>query len=131
VVHCTSSPQNTTVASIQNYWKNTLKWRNPGYHIIIDAAGKEHRLAPDSSVTNGVAGHNSNSLHVSYIGGVDGKRAVDNRTPQQKESLLKRVTEWKKLYPSAKIQGHRDFLKKGVNWKDCPSFDAKVEYKNV
>jgi N-acetylmuramoyl-L-alanine amidase len=35
---------------------------------------------------------------------------------------------WKKKYPTAIIQGHRDFS--GVN-KACPSFDAKKEYASV
>ena len=132
VIHCSATRQTATVQSIQNHWRNVLKWRNPGYHVLIEANGTIHRLAPDSAICNGVAGHNQTSLHVSYIGGVDSRnRPVDNRTPQQKDSLLKVITEWKQKYPNALILGHRDFLKKGVNWKDCPSFDAKKEYQNL
>jgi N-acetylmuramoyl-L-alanine amidase len=129
VVHCTATPQTTTVASIQNHWRNVLRWRNPGYHIIVLPNGHLVRLAEDSAVTNGVANHNANSLHVSYIGGVDANnRATDNRTAQQRESLLAVITYWKRLYPSARILGHRDFS--GVR-KDCPSFDAITEYRHL
>ena len=128
VVHCTATPQTTTIQSIQNYWRNTLKWRSAGYHQIITPDGKITRLAPDSAICNGVAGHNSTSLHVSYIGGVNGSKAVDNRTEAQKAALIQVLTEWKRLYPNAIIQGHRDF--KGVA-KACPSFDAKTEYKSL
>jgi N-acetylmuramoyl-L-alanine amidase len=131
VVHCTATPQTTTIASIQNYWRNNLKWKSSGYQIIITPDGKINRLAPDESVCNGVAGYNSVSLHVSYIGGVNGPKAIDNRTDAQKAALVEVLTKWKELYPDAIIQGHRDFLKKGVNWKDCPSFDAKSEYKLI
>jgi N-acetylmuramoyl-L-alanine amidase len=129
VIHCTATRQDATIKAIQDYWKNTLGWKNPGYHIIIDAAGIPHRLATDSQVCNGVSGHNSNSVHVSYIGGVDASgKAIDNRTPQQKQTLLNLLKEWRKLYPNAVIQGHRDFA--GVR-KDCPSFNAKAEYAGV
>ena len=128
VVHCTATPQTTTIQSIQNYWRNNLKWKSPGYHQIIEANGKINRLASDETVCNGVAGLNSVSLHVSYIGGVNGPKAIDNRTEAQKSALVQVLTQWKRLYPDAIIQGHRDF--KGVA-KSCPSFDAKTEYKNI
>ena len=128
-VHCSATPQTTTIASIQNYWRNTLKWRSMGYHVCIEANGKINRLAPDEAICNGVAGFNSVSLHVSYIGGVDAKgKAIDNRTPQQKAALLQVVTEWKRLYPNAIIQGHHDFPRVK---KACPSFNAKAEYKDI
>jgi len=129
VVHCTATAHTATVASIQRYWRETLKWRSQGYHVLITPDGTAHRLAPDSAICNGVAGQNSHSLHVSYIGGVDSRgRAVDNRTDSQKATLLRVITEWKRQYPNAAIQGHRDFV--GVR-KDCPSFNAKAEYAGV
>ena len=128
VVHCTATPQTTTIASIQNYWRNNLKWKSSGYHQVIEANGKINRLALDEAVCNGVAGYNSVSLHVSYIGGVNGPKAIDNRTQAQKSTLIKVLTEWKRLYPDAIIQGHRDFPKVS---KACPSFDAKTEYKDI
>ena len=132
VVHCSATPQTTTVESIQRYWREVLGWGNPGYAKIIEASGKVHILAPDEAVTNGVKGHNKNSLHVCYIGGIDSnKKELDNRTPAQKDALLRILSDWKEKYPSARIVGHRDFLKPGVNWKACPSFNAIEQYKNV
>jgi N-acetylmuramoyl-L-alanine amidase len=106
-----------------------MGWRNPGYHIIIRPDGSLVRLAEDNEITNGVGGHNSNSIHVCYIGGVDSQnRPIDNRTHQQRESLLIVLRFWKRLYPGARIMGHRNFP--GVS-KACPSFDALNEYKNI
>ena len=121
VVHCTATPHNTTIASIQRHWREVLKWKSPGYHIIVDAAGVAHRIAPDSQVCNGVAGHNATALHVSYIGGRD----CDDRTMAQKSTLINVLKEWRKLYPNAKIQGHRDFPRVT---KACPQFNAIQEY---
>ena len=128
VVHTTATPQNTTVESIKNYWKNNLKWKSPGYHIIIDKDGNLHRLSELAKPTNGAAGFNSVSLHVSYIGGIDKKgKPIDNRTDEQKASLIEVLTEWKRLFPNAKIVGHRDLGAK----KACPCFNAIPEYAHI
>jgi len=129
VIHCSATSQSATVSAIVNYWRNTLKWSNPGYHKIIDKDGCVSVLAGDERVCNGVAGHNSTSLHVCYIGGVDANnKALDNRTDAQKEKLLEIILEWKSKYPSARIRGHRDYP--NVR-KACPSFDCMAEYADI
>lgn len=125
VIHCTGANQNQTVDSIKNYWKNVLGWKNVGYHHLISADGKDNQLASIETVTNGVAGYNSNSIHLSYIGGENGK---DNRTDAQKKTLENLVRKYKKQFPNAIIQGHRDFP--GVT-KSCPSFNVKVWLKEI
>lgn len=129
VVHCTATPQNTTLESIKNYWRNVLKWKSNGYHFIIEANGKINNITPIESIANGVAGYNSNSIHISYIGGVDNKNnPVDNRTFAQKQSLIYQLQWLKRMFPKAKIQGHRDFpnVKKA-----CPCFNAITEYEDI
>jgi N-acetylmuramoyl-L-alanine amidase len=116
------------VASIQRYWRDNLKWRSPGYHFLIEANGTVNNLQPITLPSNGVAGHNANSIHVSYIGGVNGQRAVDNRTDAQKTALLTILRDLKKQFPNAIIQGHRDFPRVA---KACPSFDARKEYATL
>jgi N-acetylmuramoyl-L-alanine amidase len=128
VIHCTATQPNTKKEAILNYWKNTLKWKTVGYHRLIDANGVIHELAKYEQITNGVKGYNSESIHFSYIGGIDESgRPKDTRTIKQKESLLYLVKQAKKQFPNAIVQGHRDF---GAN-KACPSFDAKSEYKDI
>ena len=128
-VHCTATPQTATVSSIQNYWKNVLKWKMPGYHFIIKPNGEVVQLLEIEKVSNGVKGFNSVSINISYIGGVDSKnRPTDNRTPAQKKALFDLLKKLKKQFPKAIIQGHRDFPEVK---KACPSFDAKEEYKNL
>ncbi|MEL4307440.1 N-acetylmuramoyl-L-alanine amidase [Joostella sp. CR20] len=129
VLHCTATSQNAKVESIQRYWKQTLKWRNPGYHYIIDKDGLIYNLLPIDAIANGVKGHNYNSIHISYIGGIDKQgKAYDNRTPKQVISQLELIDELKEQFPDAKIVGHRDF--KGVA-KDCPSFEVQEWLKHV
>jgi N-acetylmuramoyl-L-alanine amidase len=129
VIHCTATQSNTKKEAILSYWKNTLKWKTVGYHRLIDANGVIHELAKFEQITNGVKGYNSESIHFSYIGGIDESgRPKDTRTLKQKESLLYLVKQAKKQFPNAIVQGHKDF--KGVA-KACPSFDAKNEYKAI
>jgi len=123
VMHCTATSQEAKVSSILNYWKNRLKWKSVGYHYLIDKNGVIHQLAEDSQVVNGVRGYNSVSIHISYIGGRD----VDDRTILQQEAQRVLVKMLRNKYPTAIIQGHRDF--DGVS-KSCPRFDVKEWLKS-
>ena len=128
-VHCTAGPATQTTKAIKDYWKNNLGWKSVGYHYLINADGTIEQLSQESEITNGVAGFNSVTVHISYKGGVDAtNKPKDTRTPKQKESILKLLKELKKRYPKAIIQGHKDFpnVKKA-----CPSFEAKKEYSNL
>ena len=133
-VHCTAGPQTQTVAEIQRYWKNVNKWKSPGYHYIIKPDGEIVPLQPEDKSSNGVAGYNSTSINVCYIGGVDKQgRAVDNRTDAQKESLIKILKDLKSRYPDAEILGHREIWGQDPSkWhKMCPCFPAKAEYEHI
>ena len=127
VIHCTATQPEASVEAIKNYWKS-IGWKRPGYHVLVDANGIPHYLAPFDQITNGVKGYNMESIHISYIGGIDRNgKPKDTRTPQQKATLLKCIKEalefvGRKLI----IQGHRDFP--NVN-KACPSYPAKKEYE--
>lgn len=129
VLHCTATPQNTTVESIQRYWKKELGWRNPGYHYIIKPDGSFVQLLDIDKIANGVAGYNKDSIHISYIGGIDKNgNPVDNRTIGQIAAQLKLIRSLLFSFPKVKILGHRDFP--GVK-KDCPSFDVATWLKEV
>ena len=122
-VHCTATQPDAKIESIQNYWRKNLGWKSPGYHYIIKSDGEIVPLLSIDKISNGVAGYNSQIINISYIGGVDkAGKPKDTRTEEQKASILKLLKDLKKRFPSAKIQGHRDFPKVA---KACPSFDVK------
>lgn len=128
ILHCTATPQTAKVESIQRYWRDQLKWKSPGYHWLIDANGVAHRLAQDTQVCNGVAGHNSTAIHISYIGGVDETgKPIDNRTEKQRGVMLELVKLYMSKYPGAAVKGHNDF----TNMKACPSFKVAAWLKEV
>lgn len=128
-VHCTATPQTTSIDSIRNFWKKNLGWKMPGYHFIIKPDGEIVELLSIDQVSNGVAGYNSKTINVCYLGGVDkNNKPIDNRTEAQKKALNTKLTELKKKFPKAIIQGHRDFPKVA---KACPCFNAKTEYEKL
>ena len=128
-IHCTAGQPNQTTKSILDYWKNVLKWKSVGYHYLINADGSVEQLAKEYEITNGVAGFNSVSIHISYKGGIDKLgNPMDTRTEAQKKSMQNLLIDLRKRYPKAIIQGHMDFpnVKKA-----CPSFDVKKWLKEI
>lgn len=128
-IHCTATLQTATITAIKNYWTNTLGWKNPGYHIIVKPCGEISILHDFNSLANGVRGYNSNSIHISYIGGVENKNGklvpVDNITEDQFKAMDNIIKAFQIKIPNLKVQGHRDFP--NVT-KACPCFDTKIKF---
>lgn len=128
VIHCTGTPLQTTVQSILNFWRNVQKWINPGYHILFLPDGSFTVTADFDTICNGVKGFNANSIHLSWIGGIDDKgKPVDNMTPQQEKMVGIAIREITNRWPQlkTKYQGHHDFP--NVN-KACPCFNTKQKF---
>lgn len=139
-VHCTAGSQRQTLADLETEFRRK-GWKNPGYHYVVKPDGDIVQLLSENKVSNGVRGFNSKSINVAYIGGIDtGGKPVDNRTDAQKRSLRALLKLLHKKYPSATIQGHRDFspdlnhdgrISPNEYIKACPCFDAKAEYADI
>lgn len=129
IVHCSATPEGKdyTVETIRQ-WHLQRGFSDIGYHYVIYRDGSIHTGRNESVIGAHCSGHNSKSIGVCYIGGVekDGKTPKDTRTKEQKEALLSILKSLKEKYPKAKIYGHRDFSSKA-----CPSFDAKTEYSSL
>lgn len=129
VVHCTATPQNTSIESIKRYWKEVKGWGDiAGYHYIIKANGDVVKLTDENKNSNGVANHNSACINIAYIGGVDKSgKPSDTRTNAQKQAMFDLIVKLSDKYTQAEILGHRNF--KEVH-KACPCFDVKEWLKN-
>lgn len=149
IVHCTATRegQDMTVEQIRAGHK-AQGWSDIGYHYVIYRDGSIHNGRDVDIAGAHVSGRNPHSIGVVYVGGLENAPGVpydklkpkDTRTRAQKDALLKLLRELRRLYPSAKILGHRDCSKdkngNGIvepsEWvKACPSFDAKSEYKSL
>ena len=148
-VHCTANSEGQTITVEQIRAEHKANgWSDIGYHYVVTLDGRVH-LGRDVDVAGAhVSGYNSNSIGISYVGGLENRpgvpykklKAKDTRTGAQKNALLNLLMDLRKLYPYAKIQGHRDFSPdrngngtiEPSEWiKACPSFDAKTEYRII
>ena len=125
IIHCTDTRagQNYTVEQCR---ADHIKrgWSDIGYHYLIYRDGSIHNGRDVDIAGAHCEGHNAKSIGVCYVGGKGG----DTRTLAQKAALINLLTDLIKLYPTARIVGHRDY---DQHRKTCPSFDAKTEYKNI
>jgi len=67
-IHCSAGFGN--VESQKAYWKS-LGWRHYGYHREVTLDAKVYCLTPYEKIVNGVLGYNSDSISISYTGGVE------------------------------------------------------------
>lgn len=131
IVHCTATPEGRdyTVDDIRSWHTSPPNnWADIGYHYIIYRDGTVHPGRDINVAGAHCTGHNTHSIGVVYVGGqtADGKQSKDTRTDAQRDALLRLLVELHRLYPYAKIRGHRDFAA-----KDCPCFDATKEYNGI
>lgn len=128
IVHCTATQdgKNIKVEDI-NRWHKQRGWNMIGYHYVVYLDGTIHQGRSEEQIGAHCLKHNTNSIGVVYVGGLDTNgKPKDTRTEAQKKGLRKLLTELKHKYPKATIHGHKDFAPKA-----CPSFDATKEYKDV
>ena len=137
VIHCTATREGREVSSDEiRHWhtdpvsKGGRGWKQVGYTDMIHLDGRVERLVKNNEdewvdpweTTNGVAGYNSVSRHVVYVGGyaADGQTVKDTRTTAQGAALEKYVREFHHRHPRVKIVGHNELAAKA-----CPCFDVQ------
>ena len=129
IVHCTATKegQSVTVSQIDQ-WHRANGWKCIGYHYVVYLDGSIHNGRDVDQVGSHCAGHNSRSIGVVYVGGLDQNgKPKDTRTASQKVALETFLKQLRKIYPGATIKGHHDYN----SGKACPCFDAAKEYKNI
>ena len=127
IVHCSATPKGKHFsADTIKKWHLERGFSDIGYHYIVHIDGSMGYGRMVNVQGAHCKGENKSSIGVCYIGGMDEgmKQWEDTRTEEQKSTLLDLLNLLKKFHPNAEIYGHRDF-----STKECPSFDAKEEYK--
>ncbi|MEB3214468.1 MAG: hypothetical protein VKL39_24180 [Leptolyngbyaceae bacterium] len=125
VIHTTAGNSANTPEQVQNFFLNILRWSRGGYHNIYSQDGRKREYYNwRDEWTNGILPggqyHNFNTIHLSYIGGINNRNqneAVCNISPKQEEAIVADLKTILAFYPSVKILGHNQ-----VNQKACPSF---------
>lgn len=124
IIHCSATrpAMDIGVAEIRQ-WHIAKQWADVGYHYVIRRSGNIEPGRPERLIGAHVQGHNSDSIGICMVGGVDDKnRPEANFTRSQWSALEHLVKQLLVTYPGAEISGHRDW----TDAKACPSFDAKA-----
>ena len=131
VVHysATYEDQNLTRADIDKMHK-ARGWKMVGYHYVIRRDGTVEIGRPETMVGAHVGGKNSGKIGICCIGGLNRATGpnvgVDNRTPEQIESLIRLIKEIRKRHPKAEVVGHRDLAP-----TQCPGFNVRAWWAKV
>ena len=128
IVHCTATKagQHFDVNDVRR-WHLQRKFKDIGYHFLVLLDGTVQQGRPLAEAGAHCVGHNSHSIGVCYVGGLDTDgRPSDTRTPEQRLALRKLLTQLKQQFPTAVIHGHCDFAAKA-----CPCFNATQEYQDL
>jgi N-acetyl-anhydromuramyl-L-alanine amidase AmpD len=146
VIHCSATPEGRKVEEkdIEAMHAKRFKkigGKHVGYHVLIYLDGTIVQTKGTEHIGQHVAGANSNTIGICYIGGTDkAGKAKDTRTDAQKASLEKVCRDLKRDYPEIKFKGHRDYspdldgdgiIEPFEFLKSCPSFDVKEWIKSI
>ena len=97
------------------------------YYITRD--GQVYQTRHEQLVGAHARHYNQHSIGICYEGGLTPeRRPADTRTTPQKRALKRLLRRLKADHPDARILGHRDLP--NVH-KDCPCFDAIMEYSSL
>lgn len=121
IIHCTATKEGVEVhASDIDRWHRKKGWNGIGYHYVITLDGSVEKGRADAVTGAHTVGHNTISIGVVYVGGLDKSgKAKDTRTEAQKSELLKLCRALLEKYPKAKLSGHNQWAAKA-----CPCFDV-------
>lgn len=144
VVHCSATPPSADIgASTIRLWHKRQGWADIGYHFVIRRDGSIETGRDKWRVGSHVKGHNSNSVAVCMVGGVDEDgRPANNFTEDQFASLKQLLRHLRAFYglTNDAICGHRDLSPdrdgdgtvEANEWvKACPSFDVRDWVREV
>jgi len=137
VIHCSATPPSQDIGVEEiDQWHRRKGWNGCGYHLVIRRDGTIEFGEHLSCWGAHVYGHNSNSVGVCLVGGVDEEgRSECNFTEAQSNSLAEclRFLDMAYGHNNMSIVGHRD-LSPDVDgdgevdrseWlKDCPCFNV-------
>ena len=126
IVHCAATPEGKdfTVGDMRA-WHKQRGWSDIGYHYVVYRDGRVMLGRPVGQVGSHVAGRNTGTIGICYVGGVtaDGKTAKDTRTDAQRASLLWLVRELRRKHRGINaVTGHNQYAAKA-----CPSFDVRKD----
>ena len=128
VLHCSATRRDRayTVEQMARDHKGR-GFQGIGYHFYVrrDGTLTQHRMLLE--VGAHARPYNRCSIGICYEGGLDEHgHPADTRTAAQTSRLDLLLYELHRLFPQARIVGHRDLP--GTTPKDCPCLDTQAEF---
>ena len=112
VVHCSATrPDQHVTANTIREWHMAKGWSDIGYHFVIRRDGVVEPGRALDAVGAHVAGYNSRSVGICLVGGLDsdGKAVAQAHYPAAQIEAARDVVRFlRRLYPEARVLGHRD-----------------------
>ena len=122
IIHCSATKEGKdyTVFDIDK-WHKARNFKCIGYHFVIYNNGKIVCGRPISEIGAHTTGHNTNSIGICYIGGLDKNgNPKDTKTYQQENALINLVMYLVKKFNIKTITGHYAWAN-----KSCPCFNVE------
>lgn len=129
ILHCSATrpnwmdgkPTADKVAEIRRWHVQERKWRDIGYHFVIDRDGTVARGRPIEQTGAHTVGKNTGTIGVCLIGGhgsdADDK-FFDNFTEAQDKAARSLILQLRQQFPGIKtVTGHNNYAAKA-----CPGF---------
>jgi len=121
IIHCSATPPDMDIGAKEiDQWHRDRGWSMIAYHDVIRRNGALELGREENQVGAHAKGHNSVSVGICLVGGVDNDNNPQNNfTPAQFKTLRRSIRFYQILFPNASVIGHRDVNPN----KACPSFD--------
>ena len=123
ILHCAATKPGMDIgrAEITKWHVDGNGWNSIGYHFVIRRDGTVETGRSLEVAGAHVAGHNSDSIGICMVGGINDAGAADtNFTRHQWKSLEGLVDSLVTRFPGVTVTGHRDYANKA-----CPTFSAE------
>ena len=122
IIHCSATKEGKDYSVFDiDKWHKARKFKSIGYHFVIYRNGQIVCGRPISEIGAHTTNHNTGSIGICYIGGLDENgNPKDTKTYQQENALINLVKYLAKKFNVKRITGH-------YNWaaKACPCFDVE------
>jgi len=139
VIHCTATVEGReySVKTIRR-WHLKRGFRDIGYHFVVQLDGSIKAGRPLNQAGAHAKGHNTNSIGIAYVGGLDKyRKPKDTRTIAQIYAL-RALVETLEIFYDGEVYtlGHRDLsvdlngdgvVSKNEWMKQCPCFNVATE----
>lgn len=119
IVHCSASPASTKTSDIRD-WHKKRGWSDIGYNFVIEHNGLIKNGRDKDIVGAHCEGHNSDTLGVCMIGGLQGDGSFVNFSQEQIIALKILLEGIFMSYGRLPVNGHHAYNK----GKSCPNFDV-------